>query len=168
MKQTPELDRVQEKMQPGEITLDGFLGDDDRKLVDILIDDAETVQARGILHKQIADRLDELAEEGRDIAERELEVEDRYKVRVRDDRGVLPSPWGDGRFSKADVHMDDPVTGLSFRWNRLTTHMIREYGFYGGHGSPYRINPADIIRALELSPMEETESPDPPMPSERE
>ena len=32
MKQTPEYDRIQAQMQKGVITLDGFLGDDSRKI----------------------------------------------------------------------------------------------------------------------------------------
>ena len=35
MKQTPEFDRIQQQMQPGIIALDGFLGDDKRKLIEI-------------------------------------------------------------------------------------------------------------------------------------
>lgn len=164
MKQTPKLDRVQERMQPGEIALHGFLGTDERKLVDILKEDAETVSRLGVSHDRIADRLAELQEQGTDLAEREIEVEDRYKVHVRDDRGVLPSPWGDGRFCKGEVTMTDSRTGLSFRWNELTLHMIRAYGFYGGKGSLYRIDPVEAVRALDLSPAGDDQESSVPMP----
>lgn len=150
MKQTPQLDRVQERMRPGEITLRGFLGSDERKLADIIAHDAEAVAALGLDHARIADAFTRLQAEGTDIAEREIEVDGRYKVHVRDDRGVLPSPWGDGRFGKGEVEMTDPVSGLTFHWNELTLHMIRAYGFYGGRGSDYRIDPAKAARALDL------------------
>ena len=39
MKQTPEYDKIQEQMRKGVITLDGFLGTDERKLVDIIASD---------------------------------------------------------------------------------------------------------------------------------
>ena len=156
MRQTPELNRIQERMKAGEMTLHGFLGNDDRNLADILMDDHQVVVGRGLSHARIADRLQELAEKGANIMEEEVQVEDRYRVRVRDDRGRIPSPWGDGLFPKSDVSLTDTITGKSFRFNGLTIHLIRNHGFYGGRGSEYRIDPADIIEALNL----ELESPD--------
>jgi hypothetical protein len=158
VRHTPELDRIQSRMQPGELTLHGFLGSDHRKLGDILEADRQLAHARDISHEQIADRLDELAARGRDLMEREVEVEERYKVTVRDDRGVLPCPWGDGNFRKEDVHLCDPQTGAQLRWNELTAHMIRAHGFYGGVGSPYRIDPAAAIQALNLQPLQPGET----------
>ena len=93
MRQTPELDKVQERMQPGALTLRGFLGSDKRKLVDILAEDAETVATLRLNHGQIADRLRQITEDGRDVMEGTVLVEGRYDVHVRDDRGRLPSPW---------------------------------------------------------------------------
>lgn len=154
MKQSPELDAVQARMRPGELTLTGFLGEDTRKLVDILQADGEAVHSRGISHSQIADRLAGLAEAGRDIMEREVLVEGRYAVRVRDDRGLIPSPWGDGLFRKGDVEMTDRRSGSVFRWNELTLHMVRAHGFYSGKGAAYRLGPAELIDVLELVPAE--------------
>ncbi len=148
MKQTPELDRVQQRMQPGELTLHGFLGTDPRKLADIIAADDQAVRMRGVTHGQIADRLAELMEAGRDIAEREIMVEGRFSVSVRDDRGLIPSPWGDGLFEKGEVMLRDTLTGRTFRFNGLTLHLIRAHGFYSGKGSPFRIEPGEVIEVL--------------------
>lgn len=155
VKQTPELDRVQEHMQPGAITRDGFLGEDTRKLVDIIQADAVAVREAGLTHGAIADALEDMTRKGVHLMEHEVEVDGRYKVRVRDDRGKLPSPWGDGLFIKGDTEMHDPVTGRTFRWNGLTTHMIRTHGFYNGKGAYFRIDPEAIIETLGLTPTEE-------------
>ena len=151
MKQTPELDRVQQRMQPGELTLHGFLGTDTRLLVDILAADQWVVQSHGVTHAQIADRLAALTEKGRDLAEREVLVEGRYRVCVRDDRGLIPSPWGDGMFEKGEARLVDDRTDRSFRWSGLSLHLIRTHGFYSGRGSVYRIDPADAIAVLGLA-----------------
>ena len=45
MKMTPELTKAQENMRPGEITADGFLGNDKRPLVDIIEADEERLQS---------------------------------------------------------------------------------------------------------------------------
>ncbi|MBN2713983.1 MAG: hypothetical protein JXR97_16305 [Planctomycetes bacterium] len=152
MKQTPDLDRAQQRMMPGELTLHGFLGDDTRKLVDIINEDGDAVLSRGVSHKQIADRLADIMEQGRDIMEREVNVEGRFTVTVRDDRGVLPSPFGDGCFEKGDCHVVDSETKSEFLFNGLTIHMIRTYGFYSGKGSQYRLEPAALIETFGIKP----------------
>ncbi|MDD2999006.1 MAG: hypothetical protein PHV05_08065 [Candidatus Riflebacteria bacterium] len=152
MKQTPDFERVQAKMQPGVLTLKGFLGYDDRKLADILAADEQTLLRFGITAEQIAERLQDLADRGADLMEQEIIVDGRYKIRVRDDRGKIPSPWGDGLFEKGDVDMTDTITGKSLKWNRLTLRLACVHGFFGGYGSEYRIDPEEVIEILGLKP----------------
>ena len=58
------MDRIQEKMQPGVFTRDGFLGSDRRNLIDILIEDDEAVKRMDLTHQKIAERLIELRDAG--------------------------------------------------------------------------------------------------------
>lgn len=153
VKQTPDFDRIQAKMQPGVLTLKGFLGNDDRKLADILVADEQTLLRLGISREQIAVRLQDLADRGADLMEQEVTVDERYKIKVRDDRGKIPSPWGDGLFEKGDVEMIDGVTGKSLKWNKLTLRLISVHGFFGGHGSEYRIDPEEVVEILDLKPI---------------
>ncbi len=152
MKQTPELDLVQAKMQPGVLTLKGFLGDDDRKLADIIIADQQSFAHLAVTPLQLAERLQQLADLGADLMEEEILVEKRYRIKVRDDRGKIPSPWGDGLFEKGDVDLTDKVTGKTLKWNKLTLRLLSVHGFCGGFGSDYRINPEDAVEILELKP----------------
>ncbi len=151
MRQTPDLDRVQARMQPGALTLHGFLAPDTRKLVDILAADDRVVRQHGLSHERIADRLEALTRAGKDQAERERVVEDRFRVQVREERGRLPSPWGDGLFRKGETRLTDPITGQSFRWTPLGVHLIRAHGFYGGRGSTFRLEPSALIAALGMT-----------------
>ena len=148
MKQTPYLRKIQEKMHAGTMTLKGFLGDDTRTLSDIISADELAVSTRGATHEQIALRLAGLTERGRDLMEAEIELDRRFRVSVRDDRGKLPSPWGDGRFEKGDTVLVEIATGKSWRWNPLTLHMVKTHGFYGGKGSDYRLDPQEIMDLL--------------------
>jgi len=152
VKQTPELDRVQGKMQPGILTLKGFLGDDDRKLADIIAADTLTINQLGITAAQIAEKLEDLAQRGADLMEEEVTLDDRYKVRVRDDRGKIPSPWDDGLFEKGDIDLNDTVTGKQLKWNKLTLRLMSAHGFFGGRGSEYRIDPEVAKDVLNISP----------------
>lgn len=150
MKQTPELDRIQARMQPGVMTLKGFLGNDDRKLSDIIAHDALSLAKVKMTNGLVADTLEKLTEKARDIMEIEKIIDGRYKITVRDDRGLIPSPWGDGLFGKGDSELIDMITGLRFRWNGLTIHMIRNHGFYNGRGSDYRIEPELFQKIVDL------------------
>ena len=152
MKQTPELDLVQSKMQPGVLTLKGFLGSDDRKLADILVADQQSFSRLGITPLQAAERLQQLADRGADLMEEEILVEQRYRIKVRDDRGKIPSPWGDGLFEKGDVDLIDNSTGETLKWNRLTLRLMSVHGFCGGVDSEYRLDPEKLVRILDLKP----------------
>ncbi len=149
MKQTPELDRIQQKMKPGVLTLKGFLGTDDRKLSDIIRQDMLTVSKLELDTEEVCNKLQELADKGTDLMEQEVIVNDRYHIRVRDDRGKLPSPWGDGLFEKGDVELFDSKTQIKIKWNKLTLQLIKAHSFFGGKGSEYRINPADLPKLLD-------------------
>jgi len=151
VKLSPYLKRIQEKMQPGVLTLRGFLGTDTRNLSEILIEDAATVRSFRASNEKIAAALEKITVKATHLMETEVEVNGRFLVKVRDDRGKLPSPWGDGSFDKGDTQLSDPVTGVSMFWNSLSVHMIRSHGFYNGKGSPYRIDPATVIKLFSLA-----------------
>ena len=57
MKQTVQMREIQDKMKPGVITRDGFLGTDSRNLIDILIEDDAKVKRINLTHGQIAGRM---------------------------------------------------------------------------------------------------------------
>lgn len=148
MKQTPELDRIQEKMKPGVLTLKGFLGHDDRKLADIIAADQLSLANYNLDIDRVCARLVEITDKGRDLMEEEVLVEDRYRVRVRDDRGKIPSPWNDGLFEKGDVELVDNRSGKKLKWNLLTLRLASAHGFLGGIGSEYRLEPADLSEII--------------------
>lgn len=137
-------------MAPGVLTLHGFLGTDDRKLADIMAEDALCLSRAGVAAGMLADRLEALSRAGANLMEEEVRIEDRFLVKVRDDRGVLPCPWGDGRFEKGDTEVLDTRTQHRFRWNPLTLHMVRSHGFFSGRGSEFRLEPADLIDGFGL------------------
>ena len=65
MKQTPQMQKIQQNMRPGVITLDGFLGKDSRNLVDILIEDDADVKRLGYNHKATALNMVEMRDKGK-------------------------------------------------------------------------------------------------------
>jgi hypothetical protein len=151
MKQTVQMKLIQDKMRPGIITRDGFLGNDRRNLIDILIEDDEEVKRLGFDHQQIANRMMELRDAGMRGLGDFISVEPHYEIRVDSVRGKLPCPFGDpGIFPKTNVTVRNLETKKEITYTDLHIHMIGSHGFYEGRGTPFRLNPKDLVDVLEI------------------
>jgi len=153
MKQSPELSAAQANMKPGVITLYGFLGPDDRNLIDILAEDDAEVKRLGLSHERIGRRMEELKEKrARGLGE-SVKVEPHFLVRVDTERGKLPSPFGGkGLHRKTNTEVRNETTGTAVIYSDLQIHLIAAHGFYQGKGSRFRLEPADLARTLEIPP----------------
>lgn len=153
MKQTPELDRIQERMKAGHLTLEGFLGPDTRKLVDILAADEAAVGRLETTHAAIAARMYEFRDAGMDGLGEFRKVPPHFEVKVDSVRGKLPSPFDDGRiFGKINVTVRNTAKNKSVTYTELHIHMIEDHGFYEGKGHTYRLEPAELFDVLEVEP----------------
>jgi hypothetical protein len=156
MKQTVQMDRIQEKMQPGIYTRDGFLGTDRRKLIDILLEDDEAVKRMDLNHRQIAERMIELRDAGMRGLGEFINVEPHYEVRVVSVRGKLPCPFGDpGIFPKTNTVVRNTALDREVTYTDLHIHMVGSHGFYEGKGSPFRLEPAVLAEVLDIHPIRE-------------
>ena len=126
MKQTPDLDLVQAAMQPGVITRDGFLGDDRRKLVEILIEDDAQVARMGLSHERIAQRMRELRERGCAGLGETVALDGDTGVRV--DSGVRQgdevSMHYDPMIAKLSVHGEDRPAAIDRAIGALRDYAI--------------------------------------------
>ncbi|MBN1835644.1 MAG: hypothetical protein JW820_07330 [Spirochaetales bacterium] len=153
MKQTVQMDRIQEKMAPGVITLEGFLGADRRKLIDILLEDDETVKRLNLTHQGIAQRMIELRDAGMRGLGELIEVAPYFEVRVDSVRGKLPCPFGDpGIFPKTNITVRNLELDREVVFTDLHIHMIGSHGFYEGKGSKFRLEPAELAVILKVEP----------------
>jgi len=151
MKQSRELDKVQEQMIPDVITHSGLLGSDTRKLGDILEHDHETVKRLGLTHEKIAARLMELRAVGMQGLGLPVNTEDNLEVSVESARGKLPCPFlHKGLYAKNCTVVRNLDTGNEILFTDLNIHMIEEHGFYEGFGSLYRLDPETLIKELKI------------------
>jgi hypothetical protein len=154
MKQTPQMQRVQDNMRPGAITLDGFLGSDTRNLGDILIEDDAEVKRMGLTHEEIASRMNELREAGEEGLGEFITVPPHFEVRVDSVRGKLPCPFEHpGLFPKTNITVRNTRLGREITYTDLQIHLIEAHGFYEGKGSRYRIDPRELAELLEIEPV---------------
>ena len=153
MKQTVQMQAIQDRMKPGVIVRDGFLGTDGRNLVDILTADEGEVSRQGLSHQEIARRMIRLREAGTAGLGEFIDVPPRFEVRVDSVRGKLPCPFGDpGIFPKTNTTVRNRQTGLEITYTDLHIHMIGSHGFYEGRGSQFRLEPRDLAEVLEARP----------------
>ena len=151
MKQTQAYAAIQAKMAPGVITRDGFLGQDRRNLVDILIQDDGQARRLGYAHQDIARRMVELRDAGIAGLGEFLDVAPHFEVRVDSVRGKLPCPFGDpGIFQKTNTTVRNKRLGREVTFTDLHIHLIGAHGFYEGLGSAFRLDPEALIAILEV------------------
>ncbi len=153
VKQSLSDDRIQDRMRPGVITRDGMLGEDRRKLRDILDADDAAVRRLGLTHARIAARMRELRDAGARGLGEPIQVFGHFEVRVDSVRGKLPCPFPHpGLCRKEFVEVRNLRSGEQVMFTELNTHLIEAHGFYEGAGSPFRQDPEALARVLELDP----------------
>ena len=153
MKQSPQLQNIQDAMKPGVITLHGFLGTDSRNLIDILTEDDGAVKRLGLTHEQIGERMWSLREAGLRGLGEYIAVEPHFEVRVETVRGKLPSPFGGpGLHAKTNTAIRNKRLHQEIVFSDMQIHLVRDHGFYEGKGSPFRLEPAKVAEILEIEP----------------
>lgn len=149
MKQTTGMQAIQDKMQPGRLTAEGFLGTDTRSLVDIIKADEETINHLGVTHAEIADKMQAITDIGKKMTEALLPINEHYAVQVDEYMGAIPCPFGDHyNAGKRNTLVKNLMSGAAVHWTDLSIHMIREHGFYEGLGSYFRLDPAYLLAFL--------------------
>jgi hypothetical protein len=152
MKLNPRQAQLVERMAPGVLCAEGFLGPDPRPLDEILADDARAVEAFGLTHEQIADKLDEIIESAQAAFGNPVRVGPQLSAIAREAMGPIPCPWGGcGVFAKGDVTLKDESNGKTLRLTALSAHLVREHGFYQGRQTAYRLEPAELAELLDLA-----------------
>jgi len=151
VKQTPEYDHIQDQMKRGVITLDGFLGDDQRKLVDIIAADDAVVRQLGRTHEAIASRMEYLRDKGLEGLGQFITLDETFEIKVESVRGLLPSPFGGpGMYGKINTTVVNKQLQKSVVYTDLHIHFIKDHGFYEGYGSPFRLEPDQLVEILQV------------------
>ena len=150
MKMSPELTHVQEKMAPGKITGAGFLGKDTRLLVDVIQADEETAAALGLDWEILTEKLNFFLEQGKKGLEHPVTIENKWVVTIREARGFLPCPFGDGLYRKHTLEVKHIESQVSLHFSELSLHLIQAHHFLQGKGSPFRLEPGLLKKVSEL------------------
>ncbi|HOX17061.1 MAG TPA: hypothetical protein PKW82_01275 [Spirochaetales bacterium] len=143
MKETEGFKEAHERMHPGHITAQGFLGADGRPLADIVARDEGEFRRLGLTFEGVAAELRRLRDEGRRGLGEPISVGGAV-VTVGDARGLLPCPWDDGTFHKDSVTVERGGTRVVY--SDLSIHMLEKHHFCQGEGSAFRLDPGALKR----------------------
>ena len=134
--------------QPGKLSKDGFFGNDRRPIEEIIRIDLDTLQRFGKDQEKVAESLKKIMDEGKARLEGEVDTQGTV-LSVRWDRGMLPCPFGEsGLHPKIFAELSFPLTGKRIYFSQLSIHMIRKHGFFGGKGSPFRLEPEELVQLI--------------------
>ena len=150
MKLNPQEKALMHLFGPGVISKEGFLGLDTRHVHDIIQTDLRELARLDLDQKDVGERLSYFIDEGKKGLERTVDLGD-YAVQVRWQRGLILCPFGERRrLPKLIATVCNKKLDQCIRYSQLNVHMIQEHGFFEGTGSPFRLNPVELVRLLDI------------------
>ncbi|MDK2839682.1 MAG: hypothetical protein PWQ83_1248 [Thermosipho sp. (in: thermotogales)] len=147
MKMSPEMIKAQENMKPGVITAEGFLGEDDRNLVDIILQDEQEMAALKLDFDKVAQKLKKLLEVGEKGLGEPITYEN-FEIFVYEARGFLACPFEDGIFRKKVAVVKNLKNNETIMYSDLSIHLLEKHHFLQGKGSKFRLEPEKIKKVL--------------------
>ena len=161
MKEKPDARHIHDDMQAGRLSLDGYLGEDTRSLEAIINEDEIILKDLGTTAQAVGKIMRRLTRAGME-AQGEPVIFDGFEVEVTEYMGWIPCPWKDNRkFGKRITNVTNLATGEHLSWTDVGIHLIKDHGFFQGHGSPFRQDPAQLAHFLRMSEREEPETAPP-------
>lgn len=148
MKMTPIMRTAQESMKPGIITEEGFFGDENIPLIDMIVRDKGEMINAGLSFEKTAERLEYFLNEGQKGLGEPVTIDDKWLIQVVDPRGQLPCPFKDGLYYKKTAEITRKSTGEKLIVTDLSIHLLREHHFIEGIGSQFRLEPQKVKRIL--------------------
>lgn len=149
MKLSPNDIIIQDKMKPGILTSDGFLGTDKRTFRDIIAEDMKVVNTLPRSLEEIATRMTYFMEKSFLSYDGSIMIDKHYEVEYKSYRGILLSPFPKaGRFGKATIRVTNTKNNSTVTWTPLQVHFIRDHAFFEGKGSKFRLEPEILYKAL--------------------
>ena len=147
---------LEAEMRPGRASTKGFLGKDE-KLLDVLAaDNRYVVEGKGLSHQELAHHLHAMGavwlwqvknkQEGQPF----LYHGKKFQVAGHASRGFQPSPFDDDTKSGSNVVVKNLSSGKEVGYGLLVPFMVEHYGFYEGHGTPYRLEPARVLEVFDF------------------
>lgn len=149
MKKSPQQEKLEALLKSSKFSMCGFMGDDKRNLWEVIDTDATAIEKLGKKQEEIAARMQHLTDLAASGLGDWVQVGKNLQVSADDNRGMIPCPWPHHkRCLKRITTARHSATGRTIRWSDLNIHLIKEHGFFEGRGSPFRIEPQELVKII--------------------
>lgn len=145
MKENPQEKKILDRMRPGVLSAEGFLGTDPRPLDQIVAEDAAILAAAGITAGELGGLLAELHDQvdaalGGPVALAAGQV----VLEEQEVMGRIPCPYGCGALAHKAV-INVRFGNRNILLTPLHAHLIGRHGFFQGRGTIFRLEPEDAV-----------------------
>jgi hypothetical protein len=149
MKQSPDMQKLEEVLRSSALTAGGFMGSDARSVIEVIETDAAELFQLGVSREQLGTRMTEITAAAEKGLGTWVRIDDVREAAIDEARGQMVCPWPhEARFHKRVTTVRRTDSGQTVRWSDLNVHLIAAHGFFEGKGSTFRIEPAGLVRVL--------------------
>ncbi|KQC03996.1 MAG: hypothetical protein APR54_09055 [Candidatus Cloacimonas sp. SDB] len=149
MKETPKELKIHQNLMSGTMSIDGFLGNDERHFHEIIEADRNELKLLDISTDEIADRLEYFTDKAFESYDGPVIIDKKYKVFYDSFRGKILCPFDHpGVYRKGSITLKNLQNDLEVCWTPLNIHLIREHCFFEGKGSTHRLEPTILSKVL--------------------
>jgi hypothetical protein len=149
MKISPREQKLEEVLRSSKLVAGGFMGNDRRRLSEIIDADLAAIFRSKLTVKQIAERMQEITQKATEGLGNWVAIDRSRQAMVDEAKGWLACPWPhSGRFAKRVTILKLMKSGATMKWSDLNIHMIAAHGFFEGKGSNFRIEPKLLIEMI--------------------
>ena len=149
MKQSPDMQKLEEILRSSTLVADGFMGSDPRSVTEVIETDAGELFKLGVSPEQLGARMTEITEKAGKALGTWARIDDVREAMIDEARGRMVCPWPhEARFRKQVTTVRRTDSGETIQWSDLNVHLIAAHGFFEGKGSTFRIDPAALVRVI--------------------
>lgn len=149
MKQSPDMQKLEQILRSSTLVGGGFMGSDPRSVVDVIEADATELFRLGVTPEQLGARMTEITEAAGKGLGTWVKIDEAREAVIDEARGQMVCPWPhEARFRKTVTTVRRTDCGQTVRWSDLNAHLIAVHGFFEGRGSTFRIDPALLVRVI--------------------
>jgi hypothetical protein len=148
MKLSPKYEKAMANMQIGVISAQGFLGDEEINLVDIITRDENEFNKLGLKFDDVAKKMRYLLKKGQEGLGETITVDNRWIVQVYEAKGNMPCPFEDYMAQKCVITLNDKNTNNKLTYTDLSIHLLEKHHFLEGKGSTFRLEPKILKEIL--------------------
>ena len=99
--------------------------------------------------EEIAKRMKYFSSASFDAYNNTVVIDNTYEVHTESNKGTMTCPYGHGGlYRKYITTLTNRKNNITVSWNAIDIHLIEAHHFFEGKGSPYRLEPEALVKAL--------------------